>query len=150
MTLTALLNEQRQAMQQFLAALETEKVCLNAAQVDGKRLGEVAEQKQALLTRLDQLEAARREQQREQGFGEGTRGAERLAISHEAGECWQQIRQLAEKVRQHNTFNGYIISQRLEHNQHAIDFLNRAVGGSVYGPTGHSRHKGFGGISSKA
>lgn len=150
MSLTALLDEQQRHLESLNAQLIEERDHLNAGRVDGAKLGEIAEHKQALLTTLDALERQRRAHQTDAGFGEGIQGAERLAQVENASETWQRIRQLAEAVRQTNRLNGHVISQRLEHNQHAIDFLQRAVGGSTYGPKGQSMHKGFGGISSSA
>ncbi|WP_110665454.1 flagella synthesis protein FlgN [Salinicola halophilus] len=150
MSLTSLLADQRRHLEALDAFLEEERGLLNAGEIDGKRLGVIAEEKQTLLTTLDGIEASRRAQQRDAGFGEGSQGAERFAEAIDAGESWQRIRELAEHVRQTNRLNGHIISQRLEQNQQAIDFLQRAVGGSTYGPKGKSLRQGFGGISSSA
>lgn len=150
MTPAELLREQQALLQAFSETLDAEAVCLGSGNADGERLSELAASKQQQLSVLDRLENQRREHQRSQGFGVGSQGADRFADAIDMNEAWQRIRQLAERVRRTNRLNGHIISSRLEHNQQAIDFLNRAIGGSVYGPSGESRHGGFGGISSKA
>ncbi|MDH4573092.1 flagella synthesis protein FlgN [Salinicola acroporae] len=150
MTPAELLREQQALLQAFAETLDAEATCLGSGNADGERLSTLAASKQKQLSELDRLEALRREQQRSQGFGVGSQGAAQFANATGMDETWQRIRRLAEQVRQTNRLNGHIISQRLEHNQQAIDFLNRAIGGSVYGPSGQSRHGGFGGISSKA
>lgn len=153
MTPTALFADQQICLEQCLTTLEAEKECLSAGLIDGKRLAALAALKQEQLDRLDQLEMQRRGQQKAQGFGEGRQGADKFSQAHGTVSQWQRIFQLAQQVRQINRLNGFIISQRLAHNQRAIDFLDRAIGGNVYGPNGqsrHSRHSGFGGISSKA
>ncbi|KAA0019179.1 flagellar protein FlgN [Salinicola corii] len=150
MTPAELLREQQSLLQAFAETLDAEAICLGSGNADGERLGELAASKQQQLSELDRLESLRREHQRSQGFGVGSQGADRFANAIGMNETWQRIRQLAEQVRRTNRLNGHIISSRLEHNQRAIDFLNRAIGGSVYGPSGESRHGGFGGISSKA
>lgn len=150
MTAPTLIGEQQACLEQTLRALEVERECLKSGQVDGSSLAETADRKQSWLSRLEQLETQRREAQLAAGYGEGRHGAQRFAESLDAGSQWAQIVLLAQQVQQINRLNGFIISQRLEHNQRAIDFLNQAIGGSVYGPNGQSRHGGFGGISSKA
>ncbi len=150
MTLATLLTEQQRLLEGFLATLDEERKCLCDGVIDGARMSAIAETKQATLEEMETIEQARRERQQADGFGSGAQGAERLAKAHGAEDQWYVIRELAAEVRHQNLLNGHIISQRLEYNQRAIDFLNRAVGGSVYGPNGQSQHKGFGGISSKA
>lgn len=150
MTPAELIAEQHALLEKLAETLDAEASCLGAGKADGERLGELAALKQQQLNDLDRIESLRREHQQSQGFGMGSQGAEQFALSLDRHETWQRIRELAERVRRTNRLNGHIISTRLEHNQQAIDFLNRAIGGSVYGPKGESRHSGFGGISSKA
>jgi|GEM_PF-2969694 len=150
MTPAELIAEQQTLLQALAATLDAEANCLGAGKVDGGRLAELAVLKQQQLDDLDRIESLRREHQQAQGFGTGSQGAGQFAHAMDKHEAWQRIRELAEQVRRTNRLNGHIISTRLEHNQQAIDFLNRAIGGSVYGPRGESRHNGFGGISSKA
>ncbi|WP_110687254.1 flagella synthesis protein FlgN [Salinicola aestuarinus] len=150
MSLTSLLAEQQRHLEALNELLEDEREHLNAGEIDGERLGQIASEKQMALNTLDAIEASRRTHQAEAGLGTDSRGAEELAIAADAVDQWQRIRELAESIRRANLLNGHIISQRLEQNQQAIDFLQRAVGGSTYGPKGKSLHKGFGGISSSA
>lgn len=150
MTPAELIAEQHDLLQAFAETLEAEASCLGAGSVEGQRLTELAAIKQRQLAELDRIENLRREHQQSSGFGLGSQGAEQFALAQDQHAAWQRIRQLAEQVRRTNRLNGHIVSARLEHNQQAIDFLNRAIGGSMYGPKGESRHNGFGGISSKA
>jgi len=150
MTPAEVIVEQQTVLQAFAETLAAEADCLGTGKIDGKRLSALAELKQQQLNELDRIESRRREHQQASGFGLGSQGAEQFALALDLHATWQHIRQLAEQVRRTNRLNGHIISARLEHNQQAIDFLNRAIGGSVYGPNGESRHHGFGGISSKA
>ncbi|OLO05592.1 MULTISPECIES: flagellar protein FlgN [Salinicola] len=150
MTPAELIAEQQTLLQTLVQTLDAEASCLGEGRVDGERLGELAALKQRQLDALDRIESLRREHQQSQGFGTGSQGAGQFALAIGGHEAWQRIRALAEQVRRTNRLNGHIISARLEHNQQAIDFLNRAIGGNVYGPRGESRHNGFGGISSKA
>ncbi|WP_110691855.1 flagella synthesis protein FlgN [Salinicola halophyticus] len=150
MTPAELIVEQKTLLQAFAETLDEEAGCLGEGKVDGERLSALAALKQQQLHELDRIEKQRREYQQTMGFSLGSQGAEQFAQALDHHVTWQRTRQLAEQVRRSNRLNGHIISARLEHNQKAIDFLNRAIGGSVYGRNGESRHHGFGGISSKA
>ncbi|MCE3025831.1 flagella synthesis protein FlgN [Salinicola sp. DM10] len=150
MNVKDLLTEQLHQLEQLLETLTAERECLKEGRADGEVLNTLATHKQAQLAELERLEHLRRDAQQAQGLGDGARGAEQLADIHDADQLWGQIRQQADRLKQMNRLNGFVISQRMEHNQRAIDFLERAVGGSVYGRNGQAKPKNFSGISSRA
>ncbi|MHB0775291.1 flagella synthesis protein FlgN [Halomonas sp. WWR20] len=144
------LRRQKAALESFVALLDEEHLQLAQGQIDGEALSRLAADKQRIAAEMEEYEQARLAAQRASGHGEGLRGAERAAQESQCLDDWGDMRTLAEQARQKNRMNGLMINMRLEHNQKAINFLSEAAGSTLYGPTGQSRRKGFGGISSRA
>lgn len=150
MSLAKHLARQRHHLEEFIVLLEAERESLTEGQIDGQRMTQQAEEKQAQLTLLDNLEKQRQTAQRKLGYGEGRRGAEQAALDAGCLDDWQAFRELTTHAKQLNQLNGAMISSRMTQNQHILDFLNDAAGKSLYGPDGQSRRRGLGGIASSA
>ena len=147
MSLAKHLETQQRTLQQLIDLLEQERLALSVAKVDGERLAERAEAKQALLAELDRLESQRHSAELKLGYGDGNRGAERAAADAGCLPAWQNLRELALRAKQLNEFNGDNIRNRMSHNQRILNFLHEAAGHSLYGPDGRSRRGSLSGLT---
>lgn len=149
MSLADHLGRQRQRLEQLLELLNQERQALSQGQVDGERLAQLAEDKQAHFAELERFETQRREAQRRLGYGDHAQGAERAAEDADCLALWQALQDKAGRAAHLNRLNGVLIHQRLAHNQRMLGFLRERVGNSLYGPDGQSLRRGTS-LSSRA
>lgn len=139
MSLGKHLQLQQQAIEQLVQWLEQERLALAQAKVDGERLQEVTASKQAVLLKLEQLEAIRSGAQLKLGYGSGRQGAFKAAEDADCLTAWREVQALAQRARQLNQANGGAIKQRMACNQRIVGFLNSVGGNGLYGPDGRAQ-----------
>ncbi len=150
MSLAQHIDRQRRHLDAFIALLESERETLYSGQIDGQRLSEQAQAKQAHIAQLEALEAQRLSAQRKLGYGEGRRGAEIAARDAGCVDAWLAFLERTLHAKHLNQVNGVLVGSRMAQNQRILDFLNEAAGKTLYGPDGQSRRQGFGGVASSA
>lgn len=122
--LAAVQGEMRQALDQLVQALETERAALDGG--DTEALGLAGTRKQALMQQLEQLDAERRQLAREQPQA----GAA-------PDPAWAAIVQSLRHCHRLNQRNGGIVNQRLQLVRQALAVLTGADGGGgLYGRSG--------------
>jgi len=150
MSLAKHLARQSATVAQLIQLLETEVQVLAEGKVDGQRLNQLAVDKQALLSEIEQLETQRQYAQGRLGYGSGHQGAARAAADAGCLATWQQLLEQAGRAQQLNRLSGETIRKRLEHNQRMLNFLHEAAGKSLYGPDGQARRGSLCNIDSRA
>lgn len=148
MSLAKHIETQQRVLQQLIDLLEQERRVLIVATIDGQKLAELATAKQILLIELERLESQRHSDQIELGYGEGRQAAERAAMDAGCQIAWRRMRELSQRAKRLNQFNGDNIRSRLRLNQRLLNFLHEAAGHSLYGPDGRSRRQSLSGLTS--
>ncbi|GHA05935.1 flagella synthesis protein FlgN [Oceanisphaera arctica] len=143
------LAQQQQRLAQLTELLTEEQGALSQVQVDGELLSRLAADKQALLTQLETFENQRRQAQVRLGYGQDMAGAEQAARDAGCLPQWYDLLDSTRRIAHLNSLNGTLISQRLQHNQRMLNFLNEATGQTLYGPDGQSHRRG-GKLNSRA
>lgn len=115
--LAAVQGEMRQALDQLVQVLETERSALDAG--DTEALGQAGTRKQALMQQLEQLDAERRQLVHEQPQTEAT-----------PDPAWTTIVQSLQHCHRLNLRNGGIVNQRLQLVRQALAVLTGAESGS--------------------
>lgn len=132
------LNAERDALKAFVTLLETEQQTL----VDGRveELLALSDRKTQAAQELSQLANARKTSLLAQGAKTDSGGITAWLQAHAANAlpAWQDIQQLAERMRQLNNTNGTLIQTRMRHNQQALIVLHNAANsaGALYGRDG--------------
>ena len=122
--LASVLDDMQQATDQLLTALEAERAALDNASVEG--LDHASTQKQALMQKLEQLDAERQLLCREQPVRQAALDSE-----------WQHVLQSLRQCHTLNQRNGHAVNQRLTQVRQALAILTGHTGDSeLYGRTG--------------
>jgi flagella synthesis protein FlgN len=138
MSLGKLLDDQHRRLDILKARLEEELESLTRGQVNGDRLLAIARDKQALLEELEAMERRRRRAQQKLGYREGIQGARQAALDAGCLEAWESMRALTERTARLNDLAGQLVSMRMEHNQHMLDFIHSVSEKTLYDPRGRA------------
>lgn len=150
--LKALLDEENQAIRDFLALLQQEQGVLTsgkAAEMD--TLPALTERKDGLARTLESLARRRSAALTELGFADERNSIEAW-LTHDtdnaqARACWTNTLALASEAREINRQNGELINIRMQHNSRALETLQGAQRGlDLYGPDGQYAPPGQGRI----
>lgn len=141
MTLAAHLQDQQARLERLLALLADERVLLNAGEVDGQALAQLAEQKQQELTTLAELEQRRRAALETLGYGNHTAADIQAARDQNCLPEWQRLRARAGQAARQNRLNGELINLRMAGNQRLLNELHALAGKDLYGPDGQAQGK---------
>lgn len=139
MSLNHHLTAQVERLDQLHDLLELEQRLLGDGKIDGEKLQQVAEQKQALQQAIEEHESKRRAAQRKLGFSDDARGAREAAQQADCAEVWKQLLDKTQRIAQLNSLNGELIQHRLHHNQQMLNILRDAAGSggtAMYGADG--------------
>ena len=150
--LETLLDQENQAIREFLALLRQEQAVLtsgNAAEMD--MLPALTERKDGLARTLESLARRRNAALTERGFADERNSVEAW-LSHatdnaQSRTCWANTLALASEAREINRQNGELINIRMQHNSRALETLQGAQRGlDLYGPNGQYAPPGQGRI----
>ena len=126
--LSAVLADIQAAVADLRQALGDEREALDRA--DPAALNRAGDAKQALLQRLERLDAERRQLAREAGAPNAGQQA-----------AWTQVLQVLHECQRANQRNGRLIGQRLRHVRQALSVLTgQRDEAGVYGPAGVLGH----------
>lgn len=135
------LQQEADAAYQLLAALRKEREALGNRDLDAT--GETAREKEALITRLEDLAARQNELLALAGIDPGTRdldGALKTAGLGALLERWQALLDVLAQCRQQNLINGGIIEMSRRFAQQVLDSIRGASpDGRLYGPDGDAK-----------
>lgn len=94
MSLARLLTDQKTRLSKLIALMEHEQSLLTQGNIDGNRLVQLAEDKQALLSELDDMESLRHSVQQRLGYADSPEGAPRRrempAVMSTGKRCWKK------------------------------------------------------------
>lgn len=139
MTLAARLQEQHHRLEALLVLLDRERALLSDGTLSGEALEEVATDKQALLTALDEFEQRRRTVRQQLGYPDDASGDEQAAREQGCLELWRTLRARARDAARLNHLNGNLVNLRMTGNQRLLDDLHALAGRDLYGPDGQAR-----------
>lgn len=138
--LARLLDEQIEAMQAVLAALDAERVAL--AQRDGDALLQAVSDKAASLSTAGGVEARRQQWLERMGFSDrGGHHHRNFAADAGVSQRWQQVLTLTEQCRALNDSNGQFIRGRQRRVDGALRLLRGESAPAEYGPAGERRSR---------
>jgi flagella synthesis protein FlgN len=140
--LARLLDEQIEAMQSVLVALETERSALGAR--DGDALLQAVNAKASAVADAGSLEQRRRTLLERLGIAErAARGARDFAADAGIASRWRQVVALTERCRSLNDANGQMIRGQRRRVDGALRLLRGdATVAAEYGPGGEHRSRG--------
>jgi flagella synthesis protein FlgN len=137
------LKEECKLTQQLIEILRQEQAQLIKADVEG--LIAVTAEKSRAVAHMSELTNRRYRALAQAGFDpqEGGMRAwlDAAAPAPAVSQCWQELLQLAKSVKSLNNTNGLLISKQMTRNQKALNVLQGAQGGPLYGPNGQSTNK---------
>jgi flagella synthesis protein FlgN len=148
MSLAEHLERHRAHLDALIGLLDEERQLLRDGGVDGDELTRVAQAKQQRFEALERFETQRRQVQQRLGYPDNRAGDARAAADAGCTALWETIRERADQAARLNRTNGVLIGIRMEHNQRMLNFIEEAVGKSLYGPDGQAR-SGGGHVSSR-
>lgn len=124
-------------LKQFTALLANEQDALVKGDIDG--LPALAERKNRLIEELSGLAGERERALRALSLPAGREGMDAWAKTG-GGKDWNALLTLAREARGLNDINGKLVSERLRHNQKALQVLTAASErAALYGPDGQPR-----------
>ncbi|OTA21111.1 flagella synthesis protein FlgN [Xenorhabdus beddingii] len=132
--LQLLLEQQSAHLNSLSQTMAEEQRILSEGFIEANHLHRVTEQKTFLLSALDHAERKRQQLSETLRINAPYADHERLAM------LWEQISQTAERIRDLNTHNGFLLDQHIELNSQAIAFLKSHHSPSFYGADGQARH----------
>ncbi|PMR77033.1 flagella synthesis protein FlgN [Billgrantia endophytica] len=136
MSLVRLLDEQQQRLKALVELLEQERSLLAAAEIDGKRLADIAEHKQTRLQKLEATETLRQSVQRRLGYADGPAGARQAALEAGCLDDWERTLERTREAHRLNTLNGELVTLRMGQNKRLLAFIHQAAEKTVYGASG--------------
>ncbi len=146
-TLESLLQEARDTLGEFLAAIHAERQCLNGS--DSTTLAETTSRKSALANRLAEIDTQRDAVLGAKGLSAGRKGIETwletlpLAAGRASRAAWLSVLERAAEARRENDLNGKLIAARLQQNQQALGVLLGETGDAgTYGADGQHNTQG--------
>lgn len=138
MSLTRLLDDQRARLETLAGLLEEERALLLDGQPDGRALQRLADDKARLHDTLESTEARRAEVQQRLGYVAGPAGARQAAEDAGCLPQWEATLDAARRISRLNTGNGHLLSVRMTHNQHMLDYIHRLADPDVYAADGRA------------
>lgn len=138
MSLARLLTDQKTRLSKLIALMENEQHLLTQGSIDGNRLVELADDKQALLSELDDMESLRHRVQQRLGYADGSAGARQAAIDAGCRADWQTLLEQSERVARMNELTGQMLSLRMQHNQKMLDYIRQIAEKTLYKPDGRN------------
>jgi flagellar biosynthesis protein FlgN len=135
--LARLLDEQIDAMQAVLTALDAERLAL--AQRDADALLKAVSDKTSTLSNADGVEARRQQLLERMGLADRGRHARSFAADAGVSQRWQQVLALTEQCRALNDANGQFIRGRQRRVDGALRLLRGESAPVEYGPGGERR-----------
>lgn len=139
MGLSRLLTDQITRLDQLISLMENERLILTQGDIDGNRLVELADEKQALLEKLDETEALRRSVQQRLGYDDSANGARQAALDAGCRKDWQALLEKSERVAHLNELSGEMLSLRMNHNQKMLNYIRQAAEKTLYKPDGRNK-----------
>lgn len=138
MSLSRLLYEQQARMDQLIHLMEQEQKQLTQGDIDGNALATLAEEKQTLLTELDNKESLRRDIQQRLRYAPGHEGAKQAARDANCSNDWQSLVIKGERVARMNELTGQMLALRMKHNQQLLDYIRQIAEKTLYKPDGRN------------
>lgn len=138
MSLARLLTDQKTRLSKLIALMEHEQSLLTQGHIDGNRLVELAEDKQALLSELDDTESLRHSVQQRLGYADSPEGARQAARDADCHSDWQALLEKSERVARMNELTGQMLSLRMQHNQKMLDYIRQIAEKTLYKPDGRN------------
>lgn len=137
--LNQLLDEQIEAMQAVLDALQSERSALLAR--DGEALLQAVDRKAASIAAADVIEDRRQALLEQLGLAGRPDGGQRRGAGDGMAQRWQQLLALTRQCRLLNDANGQLIRGQRRHTAEALRLLRgeSAAGMVEYGPRGTER-----------
>lgn len=129
--LRTLLDKLAETLRALDDVLAQEQQLLCADELPGVALQRVTDSKSQLLATVAWLEQQRPALEANLALRAPYPGHESF------GECWRQIQQLSQSLREKNQHNGLLLNQQIAHNQQALAILSKN-NKSLYGPDGQS------------
>lgn len=139
MSLSRLLNEQRERLEALSRLLAEEQERLIAGRIDGEALTRIAGEKSRLLAALEVSEASRLRVQGRLGYSPDASGASQAAADAGCLMHWQALLELAADTARANERNGRLVALRMQHNRELLDYLQRIAEKRVYTADGRPR-----------
>lgn len=152
MSLSTLLNQQLQIMQNLNDLLEEEREIITKKGFDPEAVYKIALRKQSLIQIADDSDKIRKRALVHIGYQDTRDGSHQAAVDAGCVELWDSIMEIVSRVRHLNELNGSVINIHMNNNQKMLDFQAKAAGGVMYGPDGKSnlKVKGSGTVSTRA
>ncbi|WP_346797037.1 flagellar export chaperone FlgN [Halomonas sp. Bachu 37] len=138
MSLARMLDDQLARLTSLMRLLEHEQQLLTSGSIDGDALASVAEQKQTLLADLERMETLRRNVQQRLGYAAGISGATQAAKDAGCHETWAELLNNSERTARMNQLTGQMLSVRMKHNQHMLDYIRQIAEKTLYQADGRN------------
>lgn len=126
MSLSSVVQQQHQLLEQLKQLLEHEQQLLSQGSIDGEALTQVAADKTPVYEQLERLESQRDEFAQQAGFSNSPRDMQAFALQENTLNAWNAMRLVAQRVAQLNRLNGELIEHRLRHNQQMLNLLRES------------------------
>lgn len=123
--LAEILNQMSVVLNDLNIVMVQEQQHLSMGQFTGSQLQHITEQKSSMLATLDYLEQLRRQ-------------APDRENSDDIAQCWQEINEKTQQLRQLNQHNGWLLEGLIERNQQALEMLKPHQEPTLYGANGQT------------
>ncbi|WP_447554854.1 flagella synthesis protein FlgN [Vreelandella sp. EE22] len=139
MSLSRLLTDQHQRLDELLELLGQEQTQLTQGTIDGEALASIAENKQMLLSALERMETLRRTTQLRLGYDDNGSGAFKAALDAGCQASWEKLLDKSERAARMNALTGQMLSVRMKHNQDMLNYIQQIAEKTLYQPNGRNR-----------
>ncbi|MFG6665477.1 flagellar export chaperone FlgN [Halomonas sp. HNIBRBA4712] len=139
MSLSRLLSEQHQRLDELLELLSSEQAQLAKGEIDGEALATTADAKQTLLSALDRMETLRRSTQTRLGYDDDANGAFEAAADAQCEQSWTHFLDKTERAARMNALTGEMLSMRMQHNQDMLNYIQQIAEKTLYQPNGRNK-----------
>lgn len=139
MSLSRLLSDQHQRLDELVDLLSREQAQLTKGEIDGEELACIAEAKQTLLQALERMETLRRSTQRRLGYTDDADGAREAARDANCQASWESLLDKSERAARMNALTGQMLSVRMKHNQDMLSYIQQIAEKTLYQPNGRNK-----------
>ncbi|WP_447527326.1 flagella synthesis protein FlgN [Vreelandella sp. TE19] len=139
MSLSRLLLDQHQRLDELLELLTQEQAQLMQGAIDGEVLASLAETKQTLLSSLERMETLRRSTQLRLGYDDDASGAFKAAVDAGCQSSWESFLNKSERAARMNALTGEMLSVRMKHNQDMLGYIQQIAEKTLYQPNGRNQ-----------
>ncbi|MFI0473470.1 flagella synthesis protein FlgN [Halomonas sp. HMF6819] len=139
MSLSRLLFDQHQRLDELLELLAKEQQLLTQGDIDGEALATLAETKQTVLGALERMETLRRTTQNRLGYDDDASGAFKAASDAGCQENWERFLDKSERAGRMNALTGQMLSVRMKHNQDMLNYIQQIAEKTLYQPNGRNQ-----------